>query len=135
MLPLPNEELLEVLVTVSSDENESVRSAALATLDTLNPETYLSFAADPEASSEVLAFLCLWPRAPRDLVEAAVFNRTTPDGALAQLAARSPDSNIIEAISLKQQSLIRTPQIIDAILMNPARSFEAERRAREVREE
>jgi len=36
---------------------------------------------------------------------------------------------------MKQQSLIRSPEIIDAILMNPARTFEAERRAREVREE
>ncbi len=69
------------------------------------------------------------------MVEAIIFNPSTPDAALAQLAARSPDSKIIEAISLKQQSLIRSPEIIDAILGNSARTSEAERRAREVREE
>lgn len=104
-------------------------------MNTLNPEPFIALAGDPGASPDVLAFLCLWPRAPRELVEAIIFNPSTPDGALAQLAARSPDPRIIEAISLKQQSLIRSPEIIDAILINSARTFEAERRAREVREE
>ncbi len=135
MLPLSNEELLEVLVAISDDESESVRTAVQATLSNLAPDIFISLAADAGAPSDVLGFLCLWPRAPRELVEAIIFNPSTPDGALAQLASRSLDSKIIEAISLKQQSLIRSPDIIDAILTNSARSFEAERRAREVREE
>src|SRR5437879_3391663 len=135
MLPLSNEDLLESLVVLNSDDNQDLRAAVTATLGTLNPESFLHLAAQTGAPSDVLAFLCLWPRASRELVEAIVFNPSTPDGALAQLAARSPDSRIIEAISLKQQSLIRSPEIIDAILTNSARSLEAERRAREVREE
>jgi hypothetical protein len=135
MLPLSNEESLEVLVALNADENEDVREAARATIGTLNPETFSHLASQAETPTDVLAFLCLWPRASRELIEAIVFNPSTPDGALAQLAARSPDSKIIEAISLKQQSLIRSPEIIDAILTNSARSSEAERRAREVREE
>lgn len=135
MLPLSNEESLEVLVVLIADENQEVRSAATATMGTLNPETFSQLASQSGTPTDVLGFLCLWPRAPRELVEAIIFNPSTPDGALAQLAARSPDSKIIEAISLKQQSLIRSPEIIDAILTNSARSSEAERRAREVREE
>ena len=135
MLPLSNEDLLEVLVAISNDESESVRTAVQATLNALNPETLFSLASDADGSSDVLGFLCLWPRAPRELVEAIIFNPSTPDGALAQLAARTPDPKIIEAISVKQQSLIRSPEIIAAILTNSARTFEAERRAREVREE
>ncbi|MFY9555647.1 MAG: hypothetical protein WAV20_15260 [Blastocatellia bacterium] len=135
MLPLTNEELLEVLVAISNDENENLRAAVQQTLGTLDPNAFITFAGDPNAPSDVLGFLCLWQRAPRELIEATVFNPSTPDAALAQLAGKSPVSSIIEAISLKQQSLIRTPGIIDAILTNPARTFEAERRAREVREE
>jgi len=52
-----------------------------------------------------------------------------------QLALHTSNPRIIEAISLKQQSLIRSPEIIEAILANPARSLEAERNAREVKEE
>ncbi|HXG68574.1 MAG TPA: hypothetical protein VNO70_25995, partial [Blastocatellia bacterium] len=135
MLPLTNEEMIEVLVTLASDTSEDVRAAAAATIDTLQPDSFLAIAGDAATSPEVLSFLCLWPRAPRELVEAVIFNRSTPDGALAHLAGRSPDPAIVEAISLKQQSLIRSPEIIEAILANPARTPEAERRANEVRQE
>jgi hypothetical protein len=134
-LPLTNEELLESLVALSRDDDQGVRSTAAASLDTLKPDSFAALAAEPEAPAEVLGFLCLWPRAPREVIEAAIFNRATPDSALVVLANRTKDSSIIEAISLKQQSLIRTPAIIEAILGNPARSFEAERRASEVRQE
>lgn len=135
LLPLSNQELLESLVVLTMDSDKDVRTAASATLATLQPETFLQFAAQPGASPDVLGFLCLWPRAPRELVETAIFNPSTPDAALARLAASTPDPKIIEAVSLKQQSLIRSPEIIDAILTNAARPFEAERRAREVQEE
>src|SRR4030095_16630487 len=52
-----------------------------------------------------------------------------------RLASTTQNPQIIEAISLKQQSLIHTPDIIEAILNNPARTPEAERRASEVRQE
>ncbi|HKA19304.1 MAG TPA: hypothetical protein VKN18_13525 [Blastocatellia bacterium] len=135
MLPLTHDDLLEVLVVLNTDANENVRAAATATLGTLKPEAFTHLASQTGTHADVLAFLCLWPRSPRELVESIIFNPSTPDGALAQLAHRSNDPKIIEAISCKQQSLIRSPEIIDAILTNSARSFEAERRAKEVREE
>ncbi|HXG93518.1 MAG TPA: hypothetical protein VNN73_14310 [Blastocatellia bacterium] len=135
MLPLANEELFEILVALNADQDEDIRVAAAASLDALDPKAFVAISADANTPAEVLAFLCLWPRAPREAVEAAVFNRATPDAALALLASRSADASIIEAISLKQQSLIRAPEIIEAILANPARTPEAERRALEVRQE
>jgi hypothetical protein len=135
MLPLTSDEMLEVLVVLISDENEEVRSAAAGTLDTIDPGLFSGLAADEKSHPDVLGFLCTWPRLPRELAEAVIFNPVTPDGALAQLASRSNIPSVIEAISLKQQSLIRSPEIIDAILFNPARSPEAERRAREVHQE
>jgi hypothetical protein len=135
MLPLSNEDMLDVLVTLTADEAEEVRVVAAATLETLDPLSFSSIAGDPKASVDVLGFLCVWSRSPRELLEAAIFNRSTPDLALAQLASLSRDPVIIEAISLKQQSLIRAPQIIEAILSNPARTPESERRANEVRQE
>jgi hypothetical protein len=135
LLPLTNEELLEALVALSEDEAEDIRAAASATLAGLDPAGFMALASDSGTPEEVLAFLCMWPRSPRELVEAAIFNSSMPDGALALLAGRSDSPAIIEAISLKQQSLIRSPEIIEAILANAARTPEAERRAREVREE
>ncbi len=123
------------MVALDSDSSEEVRAAIKSTLATLKPEIFSHMAAQADARPDVLGFLCLWPRAPRELVEVAIFNPSTPDAALGQLAAHSRDPKIIEAISLKQQSLIRSPGIIEAILSNPAHTFEAERRAREIREE
>jgi hypothetical protein len=135
MLPLTSEEMLEVLVALLSDESDEVKDAAKETIDRLDPGLFDAMAADEKSAPDVLGFLCIWPRLPREIVESVVFNRMTPDWALAKLASSSKNSAVIEAISLKQQSLIRSPEIIDAILLNPARSPEAERRAREVREE
>jgi hypothetical protein len=135
LLPFSNEDLLESLVALDSDSNQDVRAALKSTLAALKPEVFSHMAAQADARPDVLGFLCLWPRAPRELVEVAIFNPSTPDAAIGQLAAHSRDPKIIEAISLKQQSLIRSPGIIEAILANPAHTFEAERRAREIREE
>jgi len=135
MLPLSNDEMLEALVALGSDDDEAVRKAAGETLDTLNPASFIELASNADAPPDVLGFLAIWPRSTKQLLEAVVFNRSTPDRALAFLAGRTNNSVIIETISLKQQSLIRTPEIIEAILANPARTSEAERRALEVRQE
>jgi hypothetical protein len=135
MLPLSNEEMLEALVALGSDESSEVRAAAAATIDKLKPHSFVTLAGDVNSPPEVLGFLAIWPRSHKELLEAVVFNRATPDNALAYLAGRTNNPAIIETISLKQQSLIRTPEIIENILANPACTPEAERRAREVREE
>lgn len=132
---MSNEELLESVIALSSDADEAVRSAANATLGGMDTTAFWNLATQAGANPELLGYLCLWPRAQRELVEAVIFNAATPDAALAQLAAKTRDPKIIEAISVKQQSLIRCPDIIEAILANTASPFEAERRAREVREE
>jgi len=51
------------------------------------------------------------------------------------LAATTTSSSLLELITINQQRLVRSPEIIDAILGNPARNAEAERRARETRKE
>jgi hypothetical protein len=135
MLPLSNEEMLQALVALGSDQDEEIRSAVAATLGTLDPASFVSIAADDKTTPDMLGFLLIWESSPREVIEAAVFNRAAPDAALAHVAQRTSNSHIIEAISLKQQSLIRSPEIIEAILANPARTPDAERRAREVQQE
>lgn len=135
MLPLSNEEMLEALVALGSDSDEEVRGLVGATMKTLDAASYVSLAADDNATPEVLGFLLIWDMSPKEVLEAAVFNKNAPDEALAEVARRTGHAHIIEAISLKQQSLIKSPAIIEAILANPARTPEAERRAREVQQE
>src|SRR6185436_3361576 len=69
------------------------------------------------------------------LYEATILNTRTPDHALAKLAATTPHSSLLELITINQQRLVRSPEIIEALLSNPACGGEAERRARETRKE
>jgi regulator of extracellular matrix RemA (YlzA/DUF370 family) len=51
------------------------------------------------------------------------------------LAATTPHGTLLELLTINQRRLVRSPEMIDAILANPACGGEAERRARETRKE
>ena len=135
MLPLQQSDLLEVLVALTSNDNAEIASAAKETLSSEAPEDLLLAAAADDTAPNVLAYLATQPDANQELYEATILNTRTPDDALAKLAATTTHSSLLELLTANQQRLIRCPEIIDAILQNPARSGEAERRARETRQE
>ncbi len=135
MLPLPQNDLLEVLVALTKGDDAELASAANETLQAETPENLLIAAKGEDTSPSVLAYIATQKRGTRELHEAAILNNETPDEALAKLAASTPDGSLLELIAVNQQRLVRFPGIIEAILENPARSGEAERRARETRRE
>jgi hypothetical protein len=135
LLPLPQADLLEALIHLSTDNNPDVAGAAQATLQAQQPHDLLSVAKSVEAAPAVLGHLASLSDATRDLHEAVAANTNTPDEAIAMLARMTADASLLEFITLNQQRLIRAPEIIDAILLNPARTPEAERRAKETRRE
>jgi len=135
LLPLPQADLLEALVHLSNDSDPEVARAALSTLETQQPQDLLSVAKAPDAAPAVLGYLAALSQADRDLHEAVAGNHHTPDEAIALLARITTDPSLLEFLTMNQQRLIRTPEILDAILLNPARTPEAERRAKETHRE
>lgn len=135
LLPLPQADLLEALVHLSADRDPKVAEAAQATLAAQQPSELLSVAKAADAAPAVLGYFASLSNATRDLHEAVAGNNNTPDEAISLLARITTDASVLEFIILNQQRLIRAPEIIDAILLNPARSAEAERRAKETRRE
>jgi hypothetical protein len=135
LLPLTQAELLEALVCLRDDREENVAAAAQATLDSQAPEDLLSVAKAADAAPSVLGYLASLNNSARELHEAVTTHANTPDAAIALLAGATTDGSLLELITLNQQRLIRTPAIIDALLRNPARTAEAERRAKETRRE
>ena len=135
MLPLQQTDLLEVLVALTSSEDSEIAAAANETLKSETPEDLLIAAAAEDTAPNVLAYLATRPDAKQELYEATILNTRTPDQALATLAATTKHSSLLELLTVNQQRLVRCPEIIDAILQNPARSGDAERRARETRQE
>ncbi|HEY0005985.1 MAG TPA: hypothetical protein VGB17_14480 [Pyrinomonadaceae bacterium] len=135
LLPLAQADLLEALVALRASDDAEIASAAQATLDAQDAQSLLGLAATPDAPPTVLGFLAARTQLGRELHEALMLNAATPDEAIALLAGSTTDGSLLELISINQQRLIRTPAIIDAILSNPARTPEAERRVRETRRE
>lgn len=135
MLPLPQNDLLEVLVALTSSDDAQIATAAAETLKGETPEDLLIAASGQDTAPAVLGYLATQPDANPKVYEATILNIRTPDQALAKLAATTPHSSLLELITINQQRLVRCPEIIDAILANPACGSEAERRARETRQE
>jgi len=135
MLPLQQHELLEILVALADGNDAEIATAAKETLKSETEEDLLIAASADDTPASVLAYLATQPGATAKLYEAAILNAKTPDAALAKLAAATSNGPLLELIAINQQRLVRAPEIIEAILANPARTGEAERRARETRKE
>ena len=135
LLPLPQHDRLEVLVALTTSDDAQIAAAATETLKAESAEDLLIAASDDETAPDVLAYLATQTDGTTKLYEATILNTHTPDHALAKLAATTPHAALLELITINQQRLVRSPEIIDAILSNPACGGDAERRARETRKE
>ena len=135
MLPLPQNDLLEVLVALTSSDDAQIAAAAAETLKAETHEDLLIAATGQDTAPNVLAYLATKSDAKPEIYEATILNTRTPDEALAKLAATIANGSLLELLTINQQRLVRCPEIIEAILNNPARTGDAERRARETRQE
>ena len=67
--------------------------------------------------------------------ELVVQNPRTPPASIAVLALSTKSSQVLDLLSINQQLLIQAPSVLEAILKNPARTSEADRRASETKKE
>src|SRR5689334_13751149 len=125
MLPLQQNELLEILVALADSNDAEIAGAAKATLKSETEEDLLIAASAHDTSTRVLDYLATQTGATSKLYEATILNAKAPDAALAKLAAAAPHGPLLEFTALKQQRLVRAPDINEAILANPARTGEA----------
>lgn len=135
LLPLPQSDLIEVLVALRQSDNAEIAEAAQTTLTSQNNEDLLIAAKADETSLSVLSYFATEANVSREVREATVLNKNTPDEAIAALARSTKDGSVLELIGINQQRMVRAPAIIAGILENPARTPDAERRARETQRE
>jgi hypothetical protein len=135
LLPLAQDVLLELLVALREDADADIARAADETLKGQEPAALLGVASAAETLPAVLSYIASHADSVREVQEAVALNAATPDEAVAALARTTPLGAVLDIISVNQQRLIRAPAIIDAILANPARTPDADRRVRETRRE
>lgn len=134
-LPIPQADLLEALVFLAKSEDAELAPIALQTLVAQDVLNLRSVAEMAETAPSVLAYLTERKDLPRDTYEILVRHIKTPDSAILKLATNIRDTNLLEVIAGNQQRLIRSPAIIEAILANPSKSAEIERRVQETKKE
>jgi hypothetical protein len=132
-LPLEQADLVSVLAYLAGSEDEDVATHARASLADAPPRVVVSIASDENAPVEVLARLV---KASTDnlVLESLIRNRAVPDAAIAELAQRAEPA-LQDVIVINQTRILRSPEILDALLANPQLSPDARRRALETREE
>ncbi|HEV7474611.1 MAG TPA: hypothetical protein VGN90_11215 [Pyrinomonadaceae bacterium] len=135
LLPLAQSDLLEVLVALRNSADVEIAAAAKDTLDSQDAADLLTAAKSDETSPNVLDYLATLLGDAGKIHEAVILNHKTADQTIATLASSTSDESLLDVIAINQQRLVRFPKIIDAILANSDRSSEAERRARETRQE
>lgn len=135
LLPLPQTDLLEILVHLSQADDQELAQTAGATLHNQDATELKTVAGSEDVAESVLAFLARKKDLPREVHETVISNLRTPGEALVDLAKNTREGVLLELIAVNQQRLIRVPELIDAIIANPAKTTESDRRARETKRE
>lgn len=135
LLPLPQTDLLEILVAFSESDDGELKQNALQTIRSQQAEALDSAVRSTEVAPRVLSYFASQNELPSAIHEAILINAKTPPTAIAAFAGKTQNGLLLELISFNQQLLIQNPAIIDAIIGNSARTPEAERRASEIKRE
>ncbi len=135
MLPLQQNDLLEVLVALSNDADAELAQNARETLAAQDVEVLRDAFQSSEVAPSVLDFFSAQENLPNEIYETILTHAKTPEATIVKFARNTTQGELLELISFNQQLLIKTPAIIEAIIGNPYRTSEAERRAQETKRE
>lgn len=135
LLPLSQGDLLEVLVALTNVTDTELAQNAHQTLMAQDNSTLQNAVQSREIAPRVLDFFAGRKNLPNEIYETILQNPKTPDKTIVNFSRNTTNGELLELISHNQQLLIQTPAIIDAIIANPYRTAEAERRAQETKRE
>ena len=135
ILPLPQTDLLEILVSFFNGGDAELKENARQTLTGQNVDALEETIRGAEVAPSVLAYFVGRDELPAPILETILTHTKTPPDAIASFAAKTQSGALLERISFNQQLLIQNPTILNAILGNSNRTPEAERRATEIKRE
>jgi len=135
LLPLPQTDALEIMVAFYNGADDELKETARAALLSQQLDTLESTVRSAEIAPQVLGYFIEQLEMPAAVHEAILTNLRTPAAAVSKFAAKTRNGQLLELISYNQQLLIQNPEIIEAIIANPNRTAESERRATEIKRE
>jgi hypothetical protein len=132
-LPLEQNDLIGVLLYLAVSDDEEIAGYARTAFADVPARALVEYASNEQADAEHLLRL-LGVTTDNVVVETLIRNRAVSDAAIADLARRAEPA-VQEVIVINQARIIRAPEILEALLENPALSPDARRRALETKEE
>ena len=135
VLPLPEADLIEVLVTFANSGDRELSEYAAATLRTQDDTILANVLTSDSVPLPALTYFAETANVSEKAQELVVQNPRTPASSIAVLALGTKSSHVLDLLSINQQLLIQAPAVLEAILKNPARTSEADRRASETKKE
>lgn len=135
ILPLSQTDLLEILVALAEGADAELKQSASETLASQNGEEVENIVKSVEIAPRVLDYFAGQNYLSKAIHEAILTNPKTSESTIIKFARNTSSGELLELVSFNQQLLIKTPAIIDAIIANPYRTAEAERKASEVKRE
>lgn len=135
MLPLPQNDLLEILVALATGTDAELAQTARETLSAQEDSALKEAVHSSDIAPRVLDFFAGFEQLPVEIHEAILQNPKTSDQTIIKFVRQTSRGELLELISFNEQRLIQNPAILDAIIANPYRTAEAERRAQEIKRE
>jgi hypothetical protein len=132
---LPQNDLLEVLVAFAASGDAEIAEHARTTIGNHDVTVLRDSVASADVPIAVLNYFANRRGSGYEIYEAIINNPRTPATTIVNLARTAESGLLLEQISLNQQLLIKVPALIDAIIANPNKTSEADRRAAETKRE
>jgi hypothetical protein len=133
LLPLKEEDLLEMWTDLVGDSDLSVSEAASGSLTKFPASKLLQISKEKATASPILAWV-VTHRPERELREVALQNPSLADEIIVALAPTLPQE-LAELVVINQVRLLRSPAMVAAITSNPALSNDQKRRLTEFRQD
>lgn len=133
-LPVSHEDLIAILAYLKLHPDPEIAAQAAVSLQEVPARDLFAFAANEEGNADHLLNL-LRGTDDNQILEALIRNKAITDEAVIELARTTTGAHVQEVIVINQARILRAPQILDALLDNPALAPDARRRALETKEE
>jgi len=133
MLPVERSDRIRALLAVLADPVEEISAVARATFGGLPLDELTLFLDDSDPTEPELEAISLYSDDPF-VLERVIRHRHVSDETLRRMAATVSGAPQ-DALIVNQVRLLRTPDLIDALLQNPTLTVDGKRRLLELREE
>ncbi|MBZ5536753.1 MAG: hypothetical protein LAO31_12425 [Acidobacteriia bacterium] len=134
ILPVSREELIEILVFLADDPDETLAQEARKSLDAF-PEDVLKHILESSFTSEaIFDYFARPPFRSQQLIESVILNTAAPDRVIARLSSEV-ETRLIDAVLINLMRLLRYPEILDALEKNSNNTPDTRRRLGEIRVE